>query len=697
MYKKIISIFLSIIFVIGVMPIIAFADNESDQFDGYKDGNIIVAGIEVTNNNKDDVLGDGTVKYDPETYTLTLSGCNIEYTSDYGILSYEEVLKIVVADGTENTLVSNESCISGEETHFTFSGGGTLNLTSYSGSGINTEYGSISLYCDKINIIDSGTGISTVTGNVSIAQGTLSIINCDEEITSIGEVNLTGGNLFTQCKRSFTFEGLIIPLSYNVKASEEKTDNPTDIFNVDVLDEYHTVYMTPKADYKQPTVAQGKYLLFEDACEGFVIDGASKLTIDGNEVDHGDYRVTYDTKLISDEYASGLELGNHSLTLDYWGIKFRTDFTVTPEEYGIKIAGKPITVQNKDDVLGDGTVKYDPETKTVTLSGCNIKSDATGIFSGENELTVFVAEGTVNTIKAKIFGIGGEYSSFNIIGGGTLKLQSESVGLYSLDEDITIDCKELYVEGGYNGIVSINGSVTFADGNVTVVNCRQEALSAGDKINVLDGSVFVSSNLVASLSDISIPDGYAIKASEDETPVPAENYNFDKAKNYRTIRITPLVAIEEPIKAEIGKDLSVDCGDGNTKFIGIAVDGSMIDESNYIFDGSELNLDTKYIDSLEPGQHTLDIVFEDSTVEVKLTVENKAEANKNGNGVNGSDSTQESILKASNKDNAVSTDNSRHTSPKTGGNSHVIMWMSLLAASSFGVTVTRRKKKSAVK
>jgi hypothetical protein len=47
-----------------------------------------------------------------------------------------------------------------------------------------------------------------------------------------------------------------------------------------------------------------------------------------------------------------------------------------PVEYQLWIKGTQVTNWNKDDVLGDGTVSYDPEKNILTLNGANITTDA---------------------------------------------------------------------------------------------------------------------------------------------------------------------------------------------------------------------------------------------------------------------------------------------------------------------------------
>ena len=56
-----------------------------------EDYGITVAGIKVTNHNNKDVLGDGTISYDPETLTLTLTDANIDGGDGSGIEAEQEL------------------------------------------------------------------------------------------------------------------------------------------------------------------------------------------------------------------------------------------------------------------------------------------------------------------------------------------------------------------------------------------------------------------------------------------------------------------------------------------------------------------------------------------------------------------------------------------------------------------------------
>ena len=94
---------------------------------------IFIAGKQVTDKNKDNVMGDGTVSFDPETNTLTLNGANIETTEDIGLLATTADLKVNLIG--ENTITTGDNIgvqfkKASENGPVTFLGGGSLNVTS---------------------------------------------------------------------------------------------------------------------------------------------------------------------------------------------------------------------------------------------------------------------------------------------------------------------------------------------------------------------------------------------------------------------------------------------------------------------------------------------------------------------------------------------------------------------------------------
>ena len=89
MKKKLFAILLSIVMVVGLLPVTALAA-ESTVYDIWVDG------VQVTSENQDNLFG-GTVSYNPTTHTLTLNNATLDNNpaSDYGIeASIPDTLKI---------------------------------------------------------------------------------------------------------------------------------------------------------------------------------------------------------------------------------------------------------------------------------------------------------------------------------------------------------------------------------------------------------------------------------------------------------------------------------------------------------------------------------------------------------------------------------------------------------------------------
>jgi hypothetical protein len=187
MRKKLLSILLVLSIIFTMLPVSAMAETVIDNLHGLEEEttvdislkrtqkyNIWVAGVQVTDDNKDNITGPGitgTVTYDSDTETLTLTDVDITYDGNV-IDTYTEDL-IVVLNGS-NTVIStsisddNAFCTRGWGS-FTFKGEGSLEACgTYSG-----------IYAFEDIIIESGTikatgqkvGISTNSGSITISGG----------------------------------------------------------------------------------------------------------------------------------------------------------------------------------------------------------------------------------------------------------------------------------------------------------------------------------------------------------------------------------------------------------------------------------------------------------------------------------------------------------------------------------------------
>ena len=146
--------------------------------------------------------------------------------------------------------------------------------------------------------------------------------------------------------------------------------------------------------------------------------------------------------------------------------------------YGLQVAGVDVTSDNCNDLSVipgvSGTVKFNPDTKTLTLNNASIKVSGEGVFGIYNK-----------AIKNLIIEIKGEYNSITsehhslyltesttINGGGYLNVYSYSWGIL-INGNLTIADCSLTVNANYDGIMS-NGTDILTIRNASV------SLSGGD-------------------------------------------------------------------------------------------------------------------------------------------------------------------------------------------------------------------------
>ena len=191
--------------------------------------------------------------------------------------------------------------------------------------------------------------------------------------------------------------------------------------------------------------------------DGEIIDNASgsTYTVNGTGDFPGDYHV-----VISEE---GTE---HEITV-YWRV-------VEIEAYNVWVGGVPVTAQNASDVLGDGTVSYDAEKKTLTLNGADI-TDAESVPGGGyaailsyDDLNIVLAEGSENkiTLNGDEFftgmvavsegGLGTDVKNITVSGSGSLDIDittSNAAAFGIMGSAVTID-------SGAEVGVTVNGTST---------------------------------------------------------------------------------------------------------------------------------------------------------------------------------------------------------------------------------------------
>ena len=144
-----------------------------------------------------------------------------------------------------------------------------------------------------------------------------------------------------------------------------------------------------------------------------------------------------------------------------------------------------------------------------------------------------------------------------------------------------------------------------------------------------------------------------------------------------------------------------------SKFMGVKVDGNLVDVKNYtVKEGSTIvTLKADYLNTLSVGNHTFEIIWTDGTASTRFTVSksdsgsDEPKDNDGNNGKNDNTNNTPATVPEDKNNNGTSgsqtDDNQQITAPKTGDNSHTVLWISLLGVSLAGLLsmIYVRKKK----
>ena len=391
---------------------------------------ITVAGIGITNHNMDDVLGDGTVSFDPETNTLKLDNVNIDTTKDIGLLAKRADLKVNLIG--ENSIRTSEVPAvlfrkATEEGPVTFLGGGSLNVTS------NTI--GMQLYIDAV---------------------------------------LTDGVKLTVESTSDTYSGL----------QGRRTDT---MFPTITMSGAETVLKAKGGSYG--SIANFNALALNDGLE--ITKPAEATFVENVGI-----------------VANGTLVANEWVTISK-PVEFQT--------YRINIAGIWVSTENQEDVLGDGTVSFDPETNTLTLMNANITpAENDGISSALNDLQIRLIG--QNYIAPEYYyacmDMQGTGTKGTIVfyGGGSLELKSPSVAFKTQHDLVLTDGVKVSAESmNYSAIA---GEGTSGGGGATIL---PSITMSGEETVLMAKSGDRSHGSLVSFYTLTLTDGLTIGLPEGAT------------------------------------------------------------------------------------------------------------------------------------------------------------------------------------
>lgn len=391
---------------------------------------ITVAGIGITNHNMDDVLGDGTVSFDPETNTLKLDNVNIDTTKDIGLLAKRADLKVNLIG--ENSIRTSEVPAvlfrkATEEGPVTFLGGGSLNVTS------NTI--GMQLYIDAV---------------------------------------LTDGVKLTVESTSDTYSGL----------QGRRTDT---MFPTITMSGAETVLKAKGGSYG--SIANFNALALNDGLE--ITKPAEATFVENVGI-----------------VANGTLVANEWVTISK-PVEFQT--------YRINIAGIWVSTENQEDVLGDGTVSFDPETNTLTLMNANITpAENDGISSALTDMQIRLIG--QNYIAPEYYyacmDMQGTGTKGTIVfyGGGSLELKSPSVAFKTQHDLVLTDGVKVSAESmNYSAIA---GEGTSGGGGATIL---PSITMSGEETVLMAKSGDRSHGSLVSFYTLTLNDGLTIGLPEGAT------------------------------------------------------------------------------------------------------------------------------------------------------------------------------------
>ncbi|MEI3410083.1 MAG: carbohydrate-binding domain-containing protein [Christensenellales bacterium] len=466
-----------------------------------KDESGATVGVEINEENRTDVLGDGTVSYDPTTSTLTLNGYKYEGEgflsgSDYyyGICVTEFFDDLTLVLAGENVITMTDS------------GTGMMHEPYY--TGIELWNGNLTIKGDgSLAISSPGDGICVYGGEdgrgvLEIKGGSITIEGDDEGIYTDNSFKMTGGSLtvgatygiytyvFEMNGGSITVNAVADYAPGAICAYESFLMNGGTITASATGENAYTIYL--EGDF---TMNGGSLKLSADF-EGIILREDSSIVVSGGtleistkEAGHAFIRNTESDGAVSivptvtGDYsmtASVNEDGSSAVIYDedahetykYVKIAFVTKYGITiadKDESGATV-GVEITSENYTDVLGDGTVSYDPTTNTLTLNNYVYNGEGWG---GDDVpcaiMADFPAEGLTivlaGTNSITVSGVSGsEFAGMVFFGEGDLTIKGNG---------------SLVINAGTHGIVLVecSGRIKIDGGNIDITTT--EAMSVG--------------------------------------------------------------------------------------------------------------------------------------------------------------------------------------------------------------------------
>ena len=286
-------------------------------------------------------------------------------------------------------------------------------------------------------------------------------------------------------------------------------------------------------------------------------DFSTEITRENVQIDYG-----------PGEVEKIMEVGDVHYAVIYLNVQYANpDFGITVAvNDGDEVLGVKINEDNCDDVLGDGTLSYDPETSTLTLNnyvyvGVGYEDDGSGAFLidvPEDGMTINLV-GNNRILVSNSFGAGFAFfgdGSVTIKGSGSLEMQAGMYGFMTMGSDalimdggnisiettgvpsaglainsFTMNGGSLKIKSAFIGIIVMNSAnnVRINGGDLEI-----SAVNAGNHVAYATGEMEFASKAI----DLAGYTGeYTMTASVNRDGSDAVNYNPADISTYKYIKV----------------------------------------------------------------------------------------------------------------------------------------------------------------
>ena len=253
-----------------------------------------------------------------------------------------------------------------------------------------------------------------------------------------------------------------------------------------------------------------------------------------------------------------------------------TIFAYTP--YGLWVRGIPVTNENKSNILGDGAVSYNPDTKTLTLNNAiiNNTTSPTVALTTPRSYVELASIATTDELKIEVTGdstisstngnaIYGKNSTdmaknLTITGNASLALKSYgTMSAISLDRDklhnlsingnvtinATVDPKNPdSITSDDNGLVFSATNIELADNATvsTINNGKRLAIYCPGELIVKDSATLTAQSSIndhaISVKDFNYPN-HSVTASKNFSGTPMVHFEESQLDTYMYVKVAP--------------------------------------------------------------------------------------------------------------------------------------------------------------